>query len=110
MPELEEERKVLESSVDPIKWKTELEKVSSRLKIPSHFGGKDWREHIELTKKNEKTISEVFPGTKGQLIAISEDIAASLEIMATKEQYINNQFDHLKHEYRGVRRRGDNRR
>ena len=49
--------------MDPVKWKTELEKVSGRLKIPSHFGGKDWRDHIEQTKKNEEVSGS---GTRGR--------------------------------------------
>jgi intraflagellar transport protein 57 len=96
---LNAERKVLESSVDPVKWKTELERVSSRLKVPPMYGGKEWREHMEQTKKNEEMIQSAFPDTRGQLVAMSEDLKTALERLGTKEKYINSQFDALKSEY-----------
>ena len=97
------DRKVLASTVDPIKWKTELERVSSRLMLPqSFYGAKEWREHIEQTKKTEETIRTVFSETKGQLQAISEDIGNALERIGNKEKYINKQFDHLKNEFGSV--------
>jgi intraflagellar transport protein 57 len=100
-----EERKVIESSVDPIKWKTELERVSAKLKPPQALGAREWREHIEQTKKNEETIQRVFGESRGQLQAMSEDLAAALERLASKENYINSQFDHLKQEFGTVSER-----
>ncbi len=43
--------KVLESEVDPLVWSTELERVGPRLRVSVPSGGKEWRTHIELTKK-----------------------------------------------------------
>lgn len=100
---LDEDRKVLESTVDPIKWKTELERVSSRLKAPQTLGGKEWREHIEQTHKNEETIQKVFGETKPQLAALAEDVGNALERLTSKEKYINHQFETLRKEYSGVR-------
>lgn len=65
----------------------------------SFYGAKEWREHIEQTKKNEETIRNEFTETKGQLQAISEDVTNALERIGNKEKYINKQFDHLKQEF-----------
>lgn len=99
---LDADRKVLESSVDPIKWKTELERVSSRLKAPQSIGGKEWREHIEQTHRNEETIQKVFSETKGQLQAMADDVSSALERLTSKEKYINHQFDTLRQEFAAV--------
>ena len=44
----------MEATVDPLEWRTELERVAPRLKIPRNFSGKEWRAHLEQTQKHEK--------------------------------------------------------
>ena len=45
---------MLEATVDPIAWRTELERVAPRLKIAHTMSGKEWRAHLEQTQKHEK--------------------------------------------------------
>lgn len=48
------QREVLQSSIDPVAWKTEVERVAPRLKIKPTFSGKEWRSHLEQTKKHQE--------------------------------------------------------
>ena len=45
---------ILESKVDPKAWQKELERVGPRLKVRAPPVGKEWRGHIESTKKHEE--------------------------------------------------------
>lgn len=96
----EEEHGVMEATVDPVEWRTELERVAPKLKIVHQFSGKEWRAHLEQTQKHEKTILGVFPETQGALNKIGNEAGNMLQRVANKEKYLNNQFDSYADEYR----------
>jgi len=99
----ESQKGILESNLDPLLWQTELERVGPRLKLSAHDStGKEWRGHIEQTRKHEHTISEQLPDTKGQLESIVSSVGGTLERITNKEKYINNQFEHLRQEYHQI--------
>lgn len=94
-------REALEATVDPIAWKTELERVAPLLKVSGRgTSGKEWRAHLEQTKTHEKTIHEVLPDTQTALRKISSEISNMLDRLVSKEKYINTHFEHLAEEYR----------
>ena len=94
---------IIESRVDPIEWKTELERVGPRLRTNMNNVGKEWRSHIEQTKKHEDTIKKEIPTTEGTLQQISIHLGNAAEKVKTKEKYVAAQFSHLAAEYAKVR-------
>jgi len=91
---------ILESKVDPKAWQKELERVGPRLKVSAPPVGKEWRGHIESTRKHEGTISMILPDTKNQLEQFGTMAQSALERVVGKEKYINNQFQTLAGEFR----------
>lgn len=93
---------ILESKVDPKAWQKELERVGPRLKVRAPPVGKEWRGHIESTKKHEETIKMILPDTQANLEGIGSSSNDALERVVSKEKYINNNFQQLVTEYRTV--------
>jgi estrogen-related receptor beta like 1 len=93
---------IIANTIDPLIWKTELERVGPRLKAASAGLGKEWWAHIEQTKAHEKTIQAVLPSAQGHMKIISEQIKEAVEKMRGKEASINSQFEQLRAEYEGL--------
>mmetsp|Transcript_65979 Transcript_65979/g.148906 ORF Transcript_65979/g.148906 Transcript_65979/m.148906 type:complete len:431 (-) Transcript_65979:141-1433(-) len=94
-----EAHQIIENTIDPLLWKTELERVGPRLKTQSATLGKEWRAHIEQTKEHEKTIQAVLPDAQGHMKSISAQILEAVEKMKAKEGSINSQMDSVRSEY-----------
>lgn len=103
----ESHQRILEAQVDPVAWKTELERVAPRLKLPpaAAGAGREWRGHIEQTKQHEARVREHMPDTRAQLQVIQAEVAEALEKMRSKERYINTHNAHLQGEYKEVKDR-----
>ena len=87
---------MIANTIDPLVWKTELERVGPRLKQAGGVLGKEWRAHIEQTKDHEKTIQAVLPGAQAHMKSIAAQIKEAVEKLQGKEMSINNQFDHVR--------------
>lgn len=101
-------QQLLEGAKDPAAqaaWKTELERVAPRLKIhlEGGAGGKEWRAHLQQTKKHETTIQGQFPTAEGQLRGVGSGVGDALERVVSKERNINAQFQHLAQEYSSIK-------
>lgn len=94
---------IIESKVDPIEWKTELERVGPRLRTSKNAGGKEWRTHIDQTTKHEGTIRKELPETEASLQMINKELADAVEKMQSKEKYVNSQFANLKNEFQSIK-------
>lgn len=94
---------MIAGSIDPVDWQAELERVGPRLKVSAGVGGKEWRAHIQQTRKHEATIQVVLPDARGQLEAMGSQVKEAVEKVRTKEKYINAQFESLKAEYSQVK-------
>ncbi|RHY94043.1 hypothetical protein DYB37_002170 [Aphanomyces astaci] len=91
----ESAKQIILTSVDPLLWKTELERVGPKLKAKTKEDeGKEWHAHIEQTKKHSMNLT----GTTAQLKAITSQLSEVIQRMAEKEKHINNEFDHLYHQ------------
>ncbi|CAM9899102.1 unnamed protein product [Ectocarpus sp. 12 AP-2014] len=90
---------MLEAKVDPVEWKRELERVGPKLKMAASAAGKEWRGHVEQTKKHEEAIQAALPVTTTQLALIGTEVTESVEKMRVKERFINSQHDGLREEY-----------
>ena len=95
----------LESDIDPLIWQTELERVAPHLKVKAHHGGKEWRAHIEQTKKHGAVVNRILPESRKKLAMISEAIKMSLERLQGKERYLNSHFDGMVTEFKQVQDR-----
>eukprot|EP00904_Undaria_pinnatifida_P000259 jgi/Undpi1/10233/HiC_scaffold_28.g12686.m1 len=91
---------MLEAKIDPVEWKRELERVGPRLKMAASTAAKEWRGHVEQTKKHEEAIQVALPVTTTQLALIGAEVTESVEKMRAKERFINSQHDGLREEYR----------
>ncbi|XP_061128680.1 intraflagellar transport protein 57 homolog [Syngnathus typhle] len=89
---------ILESMVDAAEWYLEVERALPRLTVKND--NKDWRIHVEQMHRHRDGISSSFREAEGYLGKLREDIGKTLEKVRTREKYVNNQLEHLIHDYR----------
>jgi len=88
----EDERAVLEASVDPKEWLLEVERVASKLKVIIPEDSKEWRKHLSQTRGYKQVIEAQFPPTQAQLDRLQKELSSALERIRNKESFINAQF------------------
>lgn len=103
--ELDDSVAQIEARVDPAEWKLELERVGPKLKITLAADTKDWRSHLEQAHSHKKEIEQLLPESKVHLDKVNAEVSSELEKVATRERFLNSQFDALIMEYRLVRER-----
>jgi len=96
----DDDRRVLESKVNPHDWALELERVGPLLKLKHVQANKEWRSHLEQAQKHSQTINDAFPTTKSALDKIGANLSKAVERIAAKERTINKEFEHLGTEFR----------
>ncbi|DBA04145.1 TPA: hypothetical protein N0F65_004253 [Lagenidium giganteum] len=88
------------SEVDPVLWKTELERVGPKLKVRvKEDDGKEWHTHIERTRSHELIMRDLLPRANTQLKLIAGQLTEVIARMTTKEKAINNQYEHMRQEF-----------
>jgi hypothetical protein len=113
---------ILESTVDPVAWRAELERVAPRLKqpaLPGAAGGAsgpgggsssllgggavrgEWRAHLEQTRAAEGVIAKYLPFSRDGLERLGGDLADVLEAVSARERSVNAALKHLAADYRG---------
>jgi estrogen-related receptor beta like 1 len=98
------ESSMMESKVDPIQWRLELERVAPHLKLViKSNSAKEWRSHLEQAVTLEKQIGEGLPKTQQTLSHIVEDVGDAIEKIQGRERVVNQNFDHMIAEYRKVK-------
>ena len=100
-----EHHQIIDSNVDPIEWKTELERVGPRLRSSTNTAavGKEWRSHIDQTKKHEVLIRRELPATESTLKQINGQLTNDAEKVRAKEKFVNSQFKTLAAEHQQVK-------
>jgi hypothetical protein len=53
--------------VDPIAWKTELERVGPKLRAQQQLSTNEWRAHVDQTVTNNQQIEKVLGETQNDL-------------------------------------------
>lgn len=96
-------RQIHTSAVDPIHWKTELERVGPKLRAKQALPSNEWRAHVDMTLSNKGHIESVLDETQADLTGLNREISDELNKMRNKERYMNNQFTALCHEYKEVK-------
>ena len=54
-------REIMYTRIEEKEWKIECKRALAHLKIKVRHGGKEWRSHIEKTKKYLEDIKKVLP-------------------------------------------------
>mmetsp|Transcript_21622 Transcript_21622/g.31468 ORF Transcript_21622/g.31468 Transcript_21622/m.31468 type:complete len:426 (-) Transcript_21622:119-1396(-) len=96
-------RQIHTSEVDPIHWKTELERVGPKLRAKQQLSTNEWRAHVDMTVASKSHIEKVLGETEGDLQALNREISDELNKIRSKERYTNNQFAALSHEFKEVK-------
>merc|ERR1711988_1264820 len=95
----DEDREKMNSEVDPLIWKIELERVRPRLKVHGITNAKEWRTHIEQSNIHSNIVSNTLPDAKRLLNRITENVKDSLERVTSREKYLNNTYEKLVKDY-----------
>jgi len=79
----------------------EVERVAHRLKINKlHLDGKEWRAHMDQTKKFHENVKGSLPEVRNKLERLSEDVSKALEKIAKKETILTRSFQGMTGDYR----------
>ena len=64
----------------------EVERVAHKLKInKAGNDGKEWRAHMDQTKKYHEAVKKELPDVRGKLERLTEDVSKALEKIVKKE-------------------------
>ena len=94
---------ILHAEVDPIAWKTELERVGPKLRAGAALPTNEWRSHVDQTFTSRTQIDKVLSETSGDLRNLNKDVGEELNKLMTKEKYVNHQFSSLSSDFREVK-------
>jgi len=79
----------------------EVERVGHRLKInKAGADGKEWRSHMDQTKKFHDAVKQSLPEVRGKLERLSYDVSKALEKIAKKESVLTRSFQGMTGDYR----------
>ena len=68
----EEAHQILQAQVDPVEWKTELERVGPKLRTKQDVGPTEWRAHVDQTVTSKNHIEKVLGETEGDLTSMQK--------------------------------------
>ena len=71
----------------------EVERVAHKLKI-SNVGsdGKEWRSHLDQTKKYADSVKQSLPDVRVKLEKLSDEVSKALERISKKEGVLSKSF------------------
>jgi len=79
----------------------EVERVAHKLKInKAGTDGKEWRAHMDQTKKFHGSLKDSLPEVRNKLERLSEDVSKALEKIGKKEQLLTRSFQGMTGDYR----------
>lgn len=58
---------IIQAAIDPIEWKTELERVGPKLKTNLALSTNEWRAHVDQTMNSKSSIEKVMNGNQTEL-------------------------------------------
>jgi hypothetical protein len=61
-----------QAQVDPVEWKTELERVGPKLRANQQLTTNEWRAHVDQTVTSKGHIEKVLGDTQGDLHAMNK--------------------------------------
>jgi intraflagellar transport protein 57 len=91
----------MQSSIGREEWMLEVERVAHKLKINKGASdGKEWRSHMDQTKKYHESVKGSLPEVRSKLERLSEDVSKALEKIAKKESVLTRSFQGMTGDYR----------
>jgi estrogen-related receptor beta like 1 len=63
---------IIQAAIDPIEWKTELERVGPKLKANVTLSTNEWRSHVDQTIGSKEQIEKVMSGSHSELQMINK--------------------------------------
>ena len=71
----------------------EVERVAHKLKISSTANdGKEWRSHLDQTKKYADSVKQSLPDVRVKLEKLSDEVSKALERISKKEGVLSKSF------------------
>ena len=71
----------------------EVERVAHKLKISKvSTDGKEWRSHLDQTKKYAENVKSSLPDVRTKLERLSDDVSKALEKISKKEGVLSRSF------------------
>jgi len=71
----------------------EVERVAFKLKInKAGTDGKEWRSHLDQTKKYADNVRGCLPDVRSKLERLSDDVSKALERIGRKEGLLSRSF------------------
>ena len=88
------QNQIIQSSISREEWMLEVERVAHKLKINDQRadGGKEWRAHLDQTKKYADQVKGALPDVRIKLERLSEDVSKALERISKKEGVLSKSF------------------
>ncbi len=80
---------MIETGIDPDEWLWECQRVAHKLKIGKNLDVKEWRSHLDQTKKFAETVKGNLPDVKIKLEKVSDEVSKALEKIQKKEAVLN---------------------
>ena len=100
-PEEMLQQQILQSSIGREEWMLEVERVAHKLKInKAGSDGKEWRSHMDQTKKYHEQVKGSLPEVRHKLERLSEEVSKALEKIGKKEQVLTRSFQGMTGDYR----------
>lgn len=76
---------ILNSHIDPVAWKTELERVGPRLRSQQQLSSNEWRAHVDQTVSSKSQIEQVLSSTQGDLKSLNRSVVRADFLDATRK-------------------------
>ncbi len=92
---------MIQSNISREKWMLEVEMVAHKLEINKVGNdGKEWRSHMDQTKKFHDQVKANLPEVRHKLERLSEEVSKALEKIGKKEQVLTRSFQGMTGDYR----------
>ena len=92
---------IIQSNITKEKWQLEVERVAHKLKINKNAtDGKEWRSHLDQTKKYADQVKGSLPDTRVKLERLQDDASKALERISRKEGILSRNFQGMTGDYR----------
>jgi estrogen-related receptor beta like 1 len=98
---------MIHAQIDPIAWKTELERVGPKLRAQQMPSTNEWRAHVDQTVTTKAQIEKLMGDSANELFSMNKQLNEELGQLRMKEKYINNQYNTLCLEYSDVKKKLD---
>lgn len=98
----EEDREMIEAGIDPDEWERECQRVAHKLKPQKKVDVKEWRSHLDQTKKYAETVKANLPDVRQKLEKVSNEVTRDLEKIQRKEALLNKGMTGMTGNYRNT--------